>query len=55
MTDGCFDKLLELIQDNALIIAGVALGIGALEVQKTHYHLHKGLFELLSHTVYRAV
>uniref|UniRef100_A0A668AXQ2 Tetraspanin n=1 Tax=Myripristis murdjan TaxID=586833 RepID=A0A668AXQ2_9TELE len=55
MIDGCFNKLLQLIKDNALIIAGVALGISALEVQKTHYHLHKGLFKLLSHTVYTAV
>uniref|UniRef100_A0A668AZV7 Tetraspanin n=1 Tax=Myripristis murdjan TaxID=586833 RepID=A0A668AZV7_9TELE len=45
MIDGCFNKLLQLIKDNALIIAGVALGISALEVQKTHYHLHKGLFK----------
>ncbi|XP_070842444.1 tetraspanin-1-like [Chaetodon trifascialis] len=30
--DGCFDKLLQLIKDNAVIIAGVALGIAALEI-----------------------
>lgn len=35
MIDGCFDKLLQLIEDNAVIIAAVALGIAALEVQKT--------------------
>ena len=33
--DGCYDKLLELIENNAVVIAGVALGIVALEVQKT--------------------
>uniref|UniRef100_A0A3Q0QYU9 Tetraspanin n=1 Tax=Amphilophus citrinellus TaxID=61819 RepID=A0A3Q0QYU9_AMPCI len=30
--DGCFDKLLQLIEDNAQIIAAVALGIAALEI-----------------------
>ncbi|XP_005748985.1 tetraspanin 34a [Pundamilia nyererei] len=30
--DGCFDKLLQLIEDNALVIAGVAMGIAALEI-----------------------
>ncbi|XP_008274906.1 tetraspanin 34a [Stegastes partitus] len=30
--DGCFDKLLQLIEDNALIIAAVAIGIAALEI-----------------------
>lgn len=30
--DGCFVKLLQLIEDNAVIIAGVALGIAALEI-----------------------
>ncbi|KAM9314557.1 tetraspanin 34a [Pholidichthys leucotaenia] len=30
--DGCFDKLLQLIEDNAMIIAAVALGIAALEI-----------------------
>ncbi|XP_023134263.1 tetraspanin 34a [Amphiprion ocellaris] len=30
--DGCFDKLLKLIEDNALIIAAVAIGIAALEI-----------------------
>ncbi|KAM9363669.1 tetraspanin 34a [Symphorus nematophorus] len=30
--DGCFDKLLQLIEDNAVIIAAVALGITALEI-----------------------
>lgn len=34
MIDGCFNKLLQLIEENALIIAGVALGIAALEVKK---------------------
>ncbi|XP_053184976.1 tetraspanin-1-like [Scomber japonicus] len=28
----CFDKLLQVIKDNAVIVAGVALGIGALEI-----------------------
>ncbi|TMS23697.1 Tetraspanin-8 [Larimichthys crocea] len=32
MIDGCFNKLLQLIEENALIIAGVALGIAALEI-----------------------
>ncbi|XP_026159376.1 tetraspanin-1-like [Mastacembelus armatus] len=32
MVDGCFDKLLQLIEDNAVIIAAVALGIAALEI-----------------------
>lgn len=31
---GCFDKLLQLIKDNAVIIAAVAVGVAALEVQK---------------------
>lgn len=35
MIDGCFNKLLQLIEENALIIAGVALGIAALEVKKS--------------------
>ncbi|KAM3864745.1 tetraspanin 34a [Diretmus argenteus] len=30
--DGCFDKLLQLIKDNALIIGGVALAIAAIEI-----------------------
>lgn len=30
--DGCFDKVLQLIKVNAVIIAGVALGIAALEI-----------------------
>lgn len=34
MIDGCFDKLMKLIEDNAVIIAAVALGIAALEVQE---------------------
>ncbi|XP_028261716.1 tetraspanin-1-like [Parambassis ranga] len=29
---GCFDRLLELLQENSLIIAAVALGITALEI-----------------------
>ncbi len=33
--DGCFSKLLHLIEDNYVIIAAVVLGIAALEVQKT--------------------
>ncbi|KAF3687548.1 Tetraspanin-1 [Channa argus] len=32
MIDGCFDKLLQLIEDNAVIVAAVALGIAALEI-----------------------
>ncbi|XP_070781022.1 tetraspanin-1-like [Enoplosus armatus] len=32
MIDGCFNKLLQLIEDNAVIIAAVALGIAALEI-----------------------
>ncbi|XP_031727702.1 tetraspanin 34a [Anarrhichthys ocellatus] len=32
MIDGCFTMLLQLIEDNAVIIAGLALGIAALEV-----------------------
>ncbi|XP_041838016.1 tetraspanin 34 [Melanotaenia boesemani] len=32
MVLGCFDKLLELIEENAVIIAAVALGIAALEI-----------------------
>ena len=32
--ESCFNKLLELIEDNAVIVAAVALGIAALEVQK---------------------
>ncbi|XP_010738881.1 tetraspanin 34a [Larimichthys crocea] len=32
MIDGCFNKLLQLIEENALIVAGVALGIAALEI-----------------------
>ncbi|XP_034451691.1 tetraspanin 34 [Hippoglossus hippoglossus] len=30
--DGCYDKLLALIENNAVVIAGVALGIVALEI-----------------------
>ncbi|XP_051801771.1 tetraspanin 34a isoform X4 [Acanthochromis polyacanthus] len=30
--DGCFDKLVKLIEDNALVIAAVAIGIAALEI-----------------------
>ncbi|GAA6232328.1 tetraspanin-1-like [Lates japonicus] len=32
MVDGCFDMLLQLIEDNAVIVAAVALGIAALEI-----------------------
>ncbi|XP_019718124.1 tetraspanin 34a [Hippocampus comes] len=32
LVDGCFDKLLQFIEENAPIIAGVALGIAALEI-----------------------
>ncbi|XP_068178091.1 tetraspanin-1-like [Antennarius striatus] len=30
--DGCLDKLVQLIEENSVIIAGVALGIAALEI-----------------------
>ncbi|XP_071360211.1 tetraspanin 34a [Trachinotus anak] len=30
--EGCFNKLLQLIEDNAVIVAAVALGIAALEI-----------------------
>ncbi|XP_056136158.1 tetraspanin-1-like [Lampris incognitus] len=30
--DGCYDKLLQFIEDNAVIIAAVALGIAVLEI-----------------------
>uniref|UniRef100_A0A3Q3W4A5 Tetraspanin n=1 Tax=Mola mola TaxID=94237 RepID=A0A3Q3W4A5_MOLML len=32
MIDGCFSKLLVAIEENAVIIAGVALGIAAIEI-----------------------
>ncbi|KAM8878663.1 tetraspanin 34a [Spinachia spinachia] len=32
MIDGCFTKLLQLIEENAVVIAAVALGIAALEI-----------------------
>ncbi|XP_054636331.1 tetraspanin-1-like [Dunckerocampus dactyliophorus] len=32
LVDGCFNKLLQLIEDNAVIVAAVALGIAALEI-----------------------
>ncbi|XP_038569633.1 tetraspanin-1-like [Micropterus salmoides] len=32
MIDGCLNKLLQLIEDNVVIIAAVALGIAALEI-----------------------
>nr|XP_020452757.1 tetraspanin-1-like [Monopterus albus] len=32
MVDGCFNKLLQLMEENAVIAAGVALGIAALEI-----------------------
>ncbi|XP_077428047.1 tetraspanin 34a [Vanacampus margaritifer] len=32
MVDGCFTKLLQFIEENSAIIAGVALGIAALEI-----------------------
>lgn len=35
MIEGCFNKLLQLIEENAVIIAAVALGIAALEVKKS--------------------
>ncbi|CAG5938008.1 unnamed protein product [Menidia menidia] len=33
MVEGCFDKLVELFEDNAVIVAAVALGVAAFEVQ----------------------
>lgn len=35
MIDGCFDKLVAAIEENSLIIAGVAIGITAIEVRPT--------------------
>lgn len=32
MIDGCFNKLLALLEDNAVIVGGVVLGIAALEI-----------------------
>lgn len=32
MIDGCFDKFVNLINDNTVIVAAVALGIAALEI-----------------------
>ncbi|XP_022622599.1 tetraspanin-1-like [Seriola dumerili] len=32
MIDGCYFKLLQLIEDNAVIVAAVALGIAAIEI-----------------------
>lgn len=46
MVNGCFDKLLQLIEDNAVIIAAVALAIAALEVQKTAQVIDISLEEL---------
>jgi hypothetical protein len=35
---GCFTMMLNLIEDNAVIIGAVGLGIAALEVQYTCYN-----------------
>ncbi|XP_073327473.1 tetraspanin 34a [Pagrus major] len=32
MVDGCIDKIVQLLEDNAVIVAAVALGITALEI-----------------------
>ena len=39
MADGCIDRIVQLIEDNAVIVAAVALGITALEVRKTTSYL----------------
>lgn len=38
MVDGCLGKLVSIIEENSMIIAGVAIGIAALEVHHT-FHL----------------
>lgn len=35
MIDGCVVKLAAIIEENAVIIAGVAIGIAAIEVHQT--------------------
>lgn len=37
MVEGCYIKLLTAIEENAIIIAGVAIGIAAIEVHQTFY------------------
>lgn len=37
MVDGCLDKLVNAIEENSLIIAGVAIGITAIEVRRDFY------------------
>lgn len=34
MIDGCLDKLVAALEENSLIIAGVAIGITAIEVRR---------------------
>lgn len=36
MIDGCLDKLVAIIEENSLIIAGVAIGVTAIEVPQTY-------------------
>lgn len=36
MIDGCLDKLVAAIEENSLIIAGVAIGITAVEVRQAY-------------------
>lgn len=38
MVDGCLGKLVSIIEENSIIIAGVAIGIAAIEVRHT-FHL----------------
>lgn len=35
--DGCYTKLVTILEENAVIVAGVAIGIAALEVRQTFY------------------
>lgn len=37
--DGCLDKIKTVIEKNALIIAGVAIGVTAIEVHQPFYVL----------------
>lgn len=39
MIDGCLDKIITVIEKNAFIIAGVAIGITAIEVHRPFYSL----------------
>ncbi len=45
-TIGCFTKIEKLIDDNIVIIGGVALGIAALEVRNPPLHLSVWTFSL---------